>query len=201
MFMALLEYKKLTFNPVPLESSRRNCGRLQRQSEQNKVISLPRRSPFQETPTEQWNSRVGVPFRRLRRSSGIPVLLFHPLNFIILLSLFIFSVYPVLAQGNLTNAGENLGGFASGSGYDTGADIDVIIGSIIKYFLSFLGVVFLILLVYAGYLWMQARGDSEAVQKAKDTMINAVIGLAIVLGAYLLTNWIVYSLVSETLKP
>jgi len=58
---------------------------------------------------------------------------------------------------------------------------------IIKAFLSFLGIIFVILIIYGGYLWMTARGNEEQVNKAKDTLQKAIIGLIIILAAYSIT--------------
>ena len=122
-------------------------------------------------------------------------------SLIILLSLFCFSAYSVFAIDNLSQSSGVLNIFGTRSGYETGkVNIKSFIGSLIQYLLSFLGVIFLVLLIYGGYSWMQARGDTEAVQESKDTMINAGAGLAIVLGAYLITNYIIVSLVKETLQ-
>lgn len=122
-------------------------------------------------------------------------------SFILIFSIFSFAVCPVFAQGTLKNASDNLTNFGGKAGFEKDStDIDVVIGSVIKYALSFLGVIFLILLIYGGFTWMTARGDSEEVKKSKDIMINAIIGIGIVLGAYMLTNWIVSSLASTTLK-
>ena len=52
------------------------------------------------------------------------------------------------------------------------------------------GVIFLILMIYAGFLWMTARGEAPQIKKAQDTMIRAVIGLAIILAAYAITRFI-----------
>ena len=40
------------------------------------------------------------------------------------------------------------------------------------------------LIIYAGYLWMTAQGDSEQVDKAKKIMIYGAIGLVILSLAY-----------------
>ena len=64
------------------------------------------------------------------------------------------------------------------------------IGSVVGIGLSLLGVFFLMLIIYAGYTWMLARGNAPEVEKAKSTIINAVIGLVIVLVAYTLTTFI-----------
>jgi len=132
-------------------------------------------------------------------------------SIIILLVIFSFSVSFAFAASDQAKeetkkgigaAGTTLTDFGKEGGYATTgnkANLDAVIGSVIQYVLSFLGVIFLTLMVYAGFNWMKARGDSDAVTKAKDTMINATIGLAITLAAYALTFWIVGSLTGATL--
>lgn len=73
------------------------------------------------------------------------------------------------------------------------------IGKIISYILSMLGIIFLVLLVYGGFIWMLARGDSEEVNKSKDIIINAVIGIIIVLMSYAITYYVVAKLASTTM--
>lgn len=63
-------------------------------------------------------------------------------------------------------------------------------GSIISLVLSFVGIIFFILIIYAGMMWMLAQGNTEKVSKAKDLIINAVIGLVIVFSAYAITSFI-----------
>lgn len=63
-------------------------------------------------------------------------------------------------------------------------------GQIISLILSFVGVVFLILIVYAGILWMTAQGNDQQVTKAKDLIVNSVIGIIIVFAAYAITSFI-----------
>ncbi|MFA5754490.1 MAG: pilin [Patescibacteria group bacterium] len=63
-------------------------------------------------------------------------------------------------------------------------------GQIIGLVLSFIGVIFLILVIYAGILWMTASGNNEQITKAKGLIINAVIGLIVVFAAYAITNFI-----------
>lgn len=64
------------------------------------------------------------------------------------------------------------------------------IGSVIGIVLSFIGVIFLILMIYAGISWMTAAGNQEKVTKAKNLIINAIIGLIIVLSAYTISSFI-----------
>ena len=74
------------------------------------------------------------------------------------------------------------------------ADLSVVIGTVIKTALGVVGVVFLVLMVYAGYIWMIARGDEAKVEKAKDTIVNCIIGIVIIVGAYAITSYIVTQL-------
>jgi len=69
--------------------------------------------------------------------------------------------------------------------------VPVIIGTVIKTALGLVGVVFLILMVYAGYIWMIARGDESKTEKAKNTIVNSVIGIVIVVAAYAITSFMV----------
>lgn len=64
------------------------------------------------------------------------------------------------------------------------------VGSIIGTLLSFLGVIFMVLVIYAGVLWMTARGAEAQVDKAKDILVNAIIGLILVLAAYAITAFV-----------
>jgi len=63
-------------------------------------------------------------------------------------------------------------------------------GQIIGLVLSFIGVIFLILMIYAGILWMTASGNEQQVTKAKGLIINSLIGMIIVFSAYAITNFI-----------
>lgn len=63
-------------------------------------------------------------------------------------------------------------------------------GQIIGTILSFVGVLFLILMIYAGILWMTAQGNENQVNKAKGLLVNGIIGLIIVFAAYAITSFI-----------
>lgn len=77
-------------------------------------------------------------------------------------------------------------------------DIASIIGLIIQAFLGLLGVIFLIYIIYAGYNWMTAQGDEEKVNKAKDTLTRAIIGIIIIVAAYAISAWVFSKLVTDT---
>lgn len=62
------------------------------------------------------------------------------------------------------------------------------VGKIIGFFLAFTGVAFMILMIVAGTIWMNAGGNEQTVAKAKAVIIAAVIGLIITLAAYAITK-------------
>lgn len=76
--------------------------------------------------------------------------------------------------------------------------LETIVGNLIQIFLGLLGVIFMALALYGGYLWMTARGNEQTVDKAKDTIKNAVIGLGIILAAYAITQFVIGALITST---
>jgi len=69
--------------------------------------------------------------------------------------------------------------------------VGVLIASIIRIALSVLGIIFVILIIYAGLTWMTSAGNEEKITKAKNVMTAAIIGLAIVLLAYAITTFVI----------
>lgn len=65
-----------------------------------------------------------------------------------------------------------------------------IIQAVISAFLGLLGIIFLVLIIYAGFNWMTAQGDEEKVTVAKNTLTRAVIGLVIIVAAYAITYFV-----------
>ena len=73
-------------------------------------------------------------------------------------------------------------------------DLASIVGVVIQAFLSLLGVLFLVYMLYGGYNWMVAQGDEDKVKKAKETIQRAIIGLIIIIAAYAITYFVFGSL-------
>ena len=70
------------------------------------------------------------------------------------------------------------------------------VSSIISVILSLIGVVFLILMIYGGFIWMNSRGNDQEIQKALTIIRNSIIGLLIVVAAYAITALIGDNLVN-----
>jgi len=91
-----------------------------------------------------------------------------------------------LAQ-NLGDASRELGKVGVEAGVSDNADIPSVIGAGINAALALVGLIFMILMIYAGYLWMTARGEEEQIKKSQKIIIASVIGLVIVVSAYAIT--------------
>ncbi|MFH1711861.1 MAG: hypothetical protein ABH846_01330 [Patescibacteria group bacterium] len=87
---------------------------------------------------------------------------------------------------------------ANTAGYDTNeatTAFGTYIGArIINPLFSLVGVIFLILIIYGGLLWMTGGGKEETLKKAKSILTNSLLGLVIVLLAYGLTRYIFLAL-------
>ncbi len=96
---------------------------------------------------------------------------------------------------------DTLDSAADKAGYNIGkTDIFVFVSKGISIGLSFIGVIFLLLLIYGGYLWMTDRGNEDQVAKAKKLIQAAVIGLIIVVAAYSISWFVINVLTQSTLK-
>jgi hypothetical protein len=81
----------------------------------------------------------------------------------------------------------NASGGKTGAGYGEVKDPRNIAMGVIKTLLNFLAILFLILTIYAGFLWMTAGGAEDRIEKAKKLLFRSVMGLLIILSAYSIT--------------
>lgn len=75
-------------------------------------------------------------------------------------------------------------------GTGTKSSIEGITGSLISQALGFVGIIFLVLMIAGGLMWMTAGGNEERVTKAKNLIKGAVIGLIIVFSSFYITQFI-----------
>jgi len=117
---------------------------------------------------------------------------------------------PVLAQNNPESlpAGQsaingldvtaNQAGLAQ-EGQDS-PDISQIIGMLINALLGLVGVIFLLIIIMAGFRGMTAGGNEETISQSKKNLTNAVIGLIIIFAAFIITNFVVFTLLDITIN-
>jgi heme/copper-type cytochrome/quinol oxidase subunit 2 len=77
-------------------------------------------------------------------------------------------------------------------------DLTATVGKLIAALLSVLGVIFLLLIIWAGFTWMTAQGDPKKVESAKNMLITSVVGLIILLSAYAISTFVIETLSSAT---
>lgn len=96
----------------------------------------------------------------------------------------------------LTNLQSSLNTTSTSAGL-TSKPLPELVGSFIASALGLLGVVLVVLVIYAGFIWMTAQGNDEKIKKAKGMITSAVIGMIIIFAAYAITNFVVASLVTS----
>jgi len=107
----------------------------------------------------------------------------------------------LVVLGLLIIASFALVNFALAQGVDVGLEYGEQIGlgdtdprimaaNVIRIALGFLGIIAVGLIIYAGWLYMTAAGEEEKIEKAKKILINAIIGLVIILSAFGITTFI-----------
>ncbi|MDP2708788.1 MAG: hypothetical protein Q8O93_01920 [bacterium] len=98
--------------------------------------------------------------------------------------------WEVAQEGGLDQAGRPFG---------EPRDVRQVVADIIKVILGFLGIIFTGLIIFAGFKWMTAGGNEESVAGAKKLLINSVIGLTVILAAYMIANFVIAA-IAESIK-
>ena len=88
------------------------------------------------------------------------------------------------AETTLVEVGRELG-------TDAEVGLEELIANIINVLLAALGIVFLVLVVYAGFLYLTSQGDPEKAKKAIKLLTQAVIGLVIIIAAYAIAAFVI----------
>ena len=114
----------------------------------------------------------------------------------IILVLFSFLIIQTVNASKLEDNLDDTAKIGLGDGSNAnsvpfnGMNPEKIIGRVIGIGLSFVGILFLGLLIYGGVTWMMARGNEEDVKKSMDLIQAAIFGIIIVLLAYAITVFI-----------
>lgn len=120
---------------------------------------------------------------------------------VIILAVFLLGFF-VLSNTVLAEDGAN-GGKKALDGLDTTAkggygvevnklatNIPDIVGMIVGAVLEFVGLLFFVLIIWAGFIWMTAGGSEEKVKESVDLIIRASFGLLIISAAYLIAQFV-----------
>lgn len=99
-------------------------------------------------------------------------------------------------MGGLDTAADNSGLIKEGEPEELIAQE---IGKYVKIALGFVGIILLIIILYAGIVWMTAGGKTANLDNARKIIISAAIGLAVTLMAYSVTAFVIKR-IGEALK-
>jgi len=113
------------------------------------------------------------------------------INLLILIALFLIT--PLIGQAtSLPGPLQAVTDVANKASLTTSADITIqqVIINGINYLLGFLGILFLISIIWAGWQWMSSMGETEKIEKAKSRLKNSIIGLLIILISFAFTVYL-----------
>ena len=121
-------------------------------------------------------------------------------------TLFTFNVYAADQENVFQKALRGLR-LSANEGFGGGEDVNVLppagsgadpllfgLITIINYALTFTAIVFFLVLIYGGYLWMMARGNEQEVEKGKKITRDAIIGILIIVLARVITEFILQNI-------
>jgi len=97
-------------------------------------------------------------------------------------------------DGGLKTAGEASG--LTKTAISKQGDIPAVVGFVLGQATVYLGIIFFLLIVYAGLIWMTASGNESKIEKAKGILIAAAGGLVVVLSAYAIVRFVFGNVIS-----
>jgi len=89
-------------------------------------------------------------------------------------------------------------GYAPGSDGKPSVEFTAAFGFYASGMTGLMGMFFMILAMYAGYLWATARGNDEQVSKAQKILIQATIGLGVIITARIIAE-VILDILATTL--
>ena len=78
-------------------------------------------------------------------------------------------------------------------------ELETTIAGVVNIVLGFLGILTTLIILFGGFKWMTSYGSSDKVDEAKKLIGAGVIGLVIVLVSYAVSQFVLRSLVNETI--
>jgi hypothetical protein len=70
-----------------------------------------------------------------------------------------------------------------------------LIGRVIKAALGIVGSLALVMFIYGGFTWMTAAGNKEGIEKGKNIILWATIGLVVIFAAYAMVNFVLRTVI------
>ncbi len=83
----------------------------------------------------------------------------------------------------------------NGTGLETDETAKKVIVRVINTLLTFLGLISVVLILTGGFKWMTSMGNKDKIDEAKKLIKNSIIGLAVILFSYAITNFVITGLI------
>src|SRR3989338_1934758 len=106
----------------------------------------------------------------------------------IMISLSLLIAFPLFVFAQQTT-NEGLSNFANETSLGN-ADLTSVIGRVVKIAISFLGLIAVLIILGAGFVWMTSGGNEEKIKKAKKLMVAGIVGLIIVILSYSIASFV-----------
>jgi hypothetical protein len=114
-------------------------------------------------------------------------------------SFFLFPLATLAAVPSaITESRDELSQVGDITEMSTASSLPILVGRGINVLLGALGIVFLILVIYAGVLYLTDQGAGDKAKKAMKLLTTAVIGIVIIVAAYAISNYIIGAMVALT---
>ena len=116
-------------------------------------------------------------------------------KYLLLILIVMFLLTPVfVTQAQLTTCTGSLGSciltnasLAGGFLGNPNVNFPIFVGNLIKFVLTLMGTLFMVLILYGGFMRMTAGGNTDQVNKSNSILKNSIIGLIIVIVSYAIT--------------
>ena len=129
-------------------------------------------------------------------------------KYLVSLAMFLFLLMPVMSLTVLPALAQDSGVDSllwgdqkQGVGDELGLgeeDPRVIIASVIRVALGFLGIVAVIIIILGGFKWMTAAGNEDKIDEAKKLITAGVIGLIIILASWGIATFVMNAIYKAT---
>ncbi len=91
---------------------------------------------------------------------------------------------------NATSGGGSSGSYSCGTSGSITSGIKGLAKTVVDIFSVVVGIISVIMIIYAGFRYITSGGESGSVSSAKSTLIYAIIGLVIVVLAQLIVHYV-----------
>jgi TRAP-type C4-dicarboxylate transport system permease small subunit len=117
---------------------------------------------------------------------------------ILAVSVLLFSALTLAASAQIPSD-YGIKETAKAAGLPTGqTSVSAVTAGIINTLLGIVGALAVVLIIYAGFLWMTSQGNEEKISTAKKLIAGSVIGLFIIFAAYTIALFVVKQVAKST---